>query len=278
MVAGAKNRYGKGLTVKHGEVQDRRPVTGTKTIPADQVRTAPRVTVQAPNRHPGSVPAKNMAATAAARPAADPVQRHVQQSGIPHHRTEPTHRPAESEEQTLVHGYPVNKRKLQAFSELLKATETRISDDPRAVGPAVRELGDQMLKMHLAHVDEMNKGVLAEHEKYIQQAATHARAQWADETLARPDGHALMSGAKATMARYAAEHPQHAAELTAVAGHSGLGNHHAMLHFAAWAGKKQLPASSGHWSPNAAKTAAAGRQYGPPSSMSKASKLYPSAR
>ena len=123
MVAGA-NRYGKGLTVKHGEVQDRRPVTGTETIPADQVRTAPRVTVQAPNRHPGSVPAKNMAATAAARPAADPVQRHVQQSGIPHHRTEPTHRPAESEEQTLVHGYPVNKRKLQAFSELLKATET----------------------------------------------------------------------------------------------------------------------------------------------------------
>ena len=165
MVAGAKNRYGKGLTVKHGEVQDRRPVTGTETIPADQVRTAPRVTVQAPNRHPGSVPAKNMAATAAARPAADPVQRHVQQSGIPHHRTEPTHRPAESEEQTLVHGYPVNKRKLQAFSELLKATETRISDDPRAVGPAVRELGDQMLKMHLAHVDEMNKGVLAEHEE-----------------------------------------------------------------------------------------------------------------
>jgi hypothetical protein len=277
MRAGGK-RYANPLTVKHGEVVDNRPVTGAETIPADQVRTAPRVVRQPDPKHPGGVPQKSVVAASQARPAADPVVRHVQHSGIPHHRTEPTHRPAESEEQTIINGHPVSKRKLEAFSELLKVTETKIASDPRAVGPAVRELGDQMMKMHLAHVKELNDQALADHEKYIQQAATHARAQWNDETLARPDGHQLISGAKATMAQYAREHPSHAAELTAVAGHSGLGNHHAMLHFASWAGKKQLPTGGTHYAPQGAPAGSQGRAYkapaGAPSAMSRASRMY----
>ena len=254
---------------------DSRPVTGREIIPPDQVRTAPRVTVQAPGRHPGSVPAKNMAATSAARPAADPVVRHVQQSGIPHHRTEPTHRPPEAEEMSIVKGVPLNKKKLAHFSETLDSAAQRIANDPRSVGPEVQKLKDELVNLHLDHVADENKKAMAARECWLQEEATRARAAWEKETLGRPDGARLMTRAGAAMDQYKREHPSQAAELLSLMGHSGLGNHSSMLHFASWAGeRRQLPAAPTHYAPNAPKTGAQGRQYGPPSSMSKAARLY----
>lgn len=92
-------RYGNPLRVQDA---DSRPVMGREVINPDVPRTAPWIVRQPDPKHPGGIPAKNMAATAAARPAADPVVHHTRKSGIPIHRSEPMHKQPKSEETTLI--------------------------------------------------------------------------------------------------------------------------------------------------------------------------------
>lgn len=277
MRAGGK-RYANSATVQHGEVVH--PVTGREAIPPDQVRDKPRISVQAPGRHPGSVPMKNTAQAAAARPAADPVQRGADRHGMPVHRTEPHHKPAETEDAVTFHkGIPLNRKALARFSELLEAVGHRIADNPREVGPEIQKLKDDLVSMHLDHVEMANKQAMADRDRWAMAEASRHRQMLEEHTRSQPDGHALIAGAKATMAEYAKAHPDRAKSVQDVMAQSGVGNHRDVLHMVKWAGeKRQLPAGATHWQPNAAKTGAAGRAYGPPSSMSKASKLYPSAR
>jgi hypothetical protein len=267
---GGSRLFGNSPHVAKGEV-----ITGREVVPEDQIRDAPRITKQPPSRNPGSAPAKSVVATSEARPAADPMLRRADVHSIPTHRTQPHHAPLEApEEQTFIHGFPVSKRKLEAFSELLKTTESKISEDPRAVGPAVRALGDAMMKMHLDHVGELNKQAMGNTDQAIRDRVASARAGWARESAADP---ARLMDAQAAMHRFAQHDPQGHAELVQLLNHSGLGDHPAMAKFGAWVNRQRLPNGNAR-SLNAASQASQGREYrsasGAPSAMSKAGRLY----
>ena len=196
---------------------------------------------------------------------------------IPTHRTQPHHTPQEApEEQTVIHGYPVNRRKLEAFSELLKATETKISDDPRAAGPALRELSDQLMRMHLDHVKELNRHAMGNTDQAIRDRVASARSDWARQSAGDPG---RLMDAQRAMGSYKAHDPEGHAQLTELLNHSGLGDHPAMARFGAWVGRQRLPTGGTNYNPQAASKASQGREYrvpagAPSSAMSKASRLY----
>jgi hypothetical protein len=145
---------------------DPRPITGHETIPEDQVRTEPRITRQHDPRHPGGAPRRNLAAASQDRPRADPMLHRAAVHSIPVHRAEPTHRSPEAEDVVMVHGVPVNRKKLAVFSETLRDAEHRIAADPRSVGPELRRLSEQLLAMHLDHIRELNDASQVQRESW----------------------------------------------------------------------------------------------------------------